>query len=123
VVAVIDDDKPVCTALARLLRSVGLGAVTFGSAPDFLGSCDPVDCLIVDIDLPTMTGTELQQVLLETRRAVPTVFITGSTEIGLEETCLARGACAFLRKPFSEEALLEALSRALPDWLATVPPV
>jgi FixJ family two-component response regulator len=115
-VAVIDDDPGVRVALERLLRSMGLEAVTYGSALDFLAeSCTEPSCLVVDVQMPEMTGLELQQVLIDSGRRVPIVLITAHEETEPEEIGLRRGAYAFLRKPFTEEQLLDALTRALPE--------
>ena len=115
IVAVIDDDLAVRVALARLLRSVGLEAVTYGSALDFLAqaSREPA-CLVVDVQMPGMTGIELQQVLLDAGREVPVILITGHEGAQPEETGLRLGACAFLRKPFTEEELLGVIGAGLP---------
>ncbi|MCE5241464.1 response regulator [bacterium] len=116
IVAVIDDDPAVRVAVARLLSSVGLETATYGSASDFLDqtSWEP-SCLIVDVQMPGMTGIELQQALADTGHCLPIILITGHEGADPEEVGLRRGAIAFLRKPFAEEELLEALRAALPD--------
>ena len=87
---------------------------TFASAEEFLadGGGDP-DCLILDIHLPGRSGLELARELRGHGRAVPVVFITARDEPGLNEQANCAGAVAFLLKPFPEEALLEAVARAV----------
>lgn len=117
VVGVIDDDGAVLKALERLLRSVGLKPLTYSSGGDFLAETHsgPPDCLVVDIQMEKMNGLELQDVLLTTGRGLPIIFITGNGGRETEEIGLRRGAVACLRKPFSDEDLLDALHRALPE--------
>jgi FixJ family two-component response regulator len=113
-VSVVEDDPSVCRALARLLRTAGLAARTFASAEEFLAD-DGVEaaCLILDVRLPGRSGLSLFEELTRQGRAVPVVFITGHDAPGPREEALSAGAVAFLLKPFSEEALLEAIRRAL----------
>lgn len=114
-VAVIDDERTVRVALARLLHSLGLGTVTYDSALAFLAqaSWEP-SCLIVDVQMPGMTGLELQQAVADTGHPIPIILVTGHEGAEAEEIGLRHGAYAVLRKPFTEEELLEALRKALP---------
>lgn len=114
-VAVIDDDESVRTALKELLRSVGLPAQAFASAEDFLksGQQQHVGCLIVDIHMPGMSGLELQAKLNTDHCRIPTIFITAHGDEKMRMQALRAGAVEFITKPFDDEALLETVRTAL----------
>ena len=113
-VYVVDDDESMCTALDRLLRSAGLGVATFASALEFLDESRPGGaCLVVDVKMSGMTGLELQQRLASTRPDLPVVVITAYGSERLRQDALAGGASAFLRKPFRESELLDAVEQAI----------
>lgn len=115
-VAVVDDDAALREAVESLLRSVGFATRGFGSAEAFLGAragaC--ADCLILDARLPGMSGPALHRRLRAAGERVPVIFISAQ-EAGGEtaERALREGAIAFLRKPFPDSDLLDALRRAL----------
>ena len=115
-VSIVDDDESVRESLRGLIRSIGLGVQTFASAEDFARSeqLDKTDCLILDVRMPGMSGLELQRHLAASERDIPIIFITahGSDE-GVRARALRDGAVAYLIKPFSEGALLEAVDAAL----------
>ena len=115
IVAVIDDDESVRTALKELLRSVGLTAREFASAEDFLNSGlqHHTGCLIADIRMPGMSGLELQAKLNADRYRIPTIFITAHGDEKMRMQALRAGAVEFLAKPFDDEALLERVRTAL----------
>lgn len=115
IVAVIDDDESVRTALKELLRSVGLPAQAFASAEDFLKSGQQRDtgCLIADIRMPGMSGLELQAKLNADHIRVPTIFITAHGDEKMRMQALRAGAVEFLAKPFDDDALLERVRAAL----------
>jgi FixJ family two-component response regulator len=115
IVAVIDDDESVRTALKELLRSVGLPARAFESAEDFLksGQQQQTGCLIADIRMPGMSGLELQAKLNADRCRIPTIFITAHGDEKMRMQALRAGAVEFLAKPFDDEALLERVRTAL----------
>ena len=112
---IIDDDASVRRALRRLIRSVGLNVVTFATAEEFLQAPhQPApDCLILDVHLPGLSGFELQERLTAEGSAVPIVFITAYADDQVRELARQGSAIAFLEKPFEEQALLDALARAL----------
>jgi FixJ family two-component response regulator len=115
VVYVIDDDASVRKSLERLIRSAGLAAKTFSSARDFL-SCtlpDHPGCLLLDIEMPEMTGLELQEQLAALHRSLPIIFITGFGNVPKSVQAMKAGAVDFLEKPFEAETLLEAIHRAI----------
>lgn len=115
-VSVVDDDESVRESLRGLIRSVGLRVEAFASAEAFLNSeqLGSTDCLILDVRMPGLNGLELQRQLAVSERDIPIIFITahGSDE-GVRSRALRDGAVAYLIKPFSEEALLEAVNAAL----------
>ena len=114
-VAVVDDSDSVRESLPDLLKEFGFAAQAFASAEAFLASdaTDDTNCLILDVGLPGMSGPDLQQELTRRGKAIPIVFITAQGDTSLRPRLLARGAVAFLLKPFSDDALLEAVNTAL----------
>jgi len=114
-VSVVDDSDSVRESLPDLLRHVGLAVLAFPSAEAFLSSeaAGDTDCLILDIGLPGMSGPDLHRELLRRGRTIPVVFITAQADQSLQPRLLALGAVACLFKPFSDDALLEAVETAL----------
>jgi FixJ family two-component response regulator len=114
-VSVVDDDEFVREALPDLLRSFGLEARSFSSAAEFLvsESLALTGCLVLDVAMPGMTGPELQLELLKRSCDIPTVFISANSDEDLRPRVLGRGAVAYLKKPFSETAIIEAVNDAL----------
>ncbi len=113
-VAIVDDDHSVGRALQRLLRSVGVRSVTHDSGPEFLASpkLHEVDCLLLDIHMPGMSGMEVLSAVRVAATKLPVVLMTGRYEADFEEMALAAGASAFLRKPFRAAELFAALGEA-----------
>lgn len=113
-VAIVDDDPPVRKSLSRLLRGRGFEARTFGSAPEFLASMEggQPDCLIVDLQMPLMTGLELLEKLAERKLSVPSIVITAFGNAQIAERCRAAGAVACLDKPLQPATLLAAIDTA-----------
>ena len=114
-VTVVDDDESVRESLPDLLREFGFAARAFSSAEEFLAShcVGETRCLILDIAMPGMSGPELQRELKLRRRDIPIVFITGQRDETVRPRVLEQGAVECLFKPFSDTALLEALTLAL----------
>ena len=114
-VAIVDDDESVRESLPDLLRVFGFDAATFSSADAFLASPTAAQaaCLILDVAMPGMTGPELQQELKRRGSTLRIVFITAQGDDRDRRRLLAAGAVAYLQKPFSESALLDALDLAL----------
>jgi FixJ family two-component response regulator len=110
-VAIVDDDSAVRKALARLLCASAIEARTFSSGREFLDSLPSgtPDCLIVDLQMPEMTGLELQIELARTGARLPTIVITAHNDAGLRERCLAAGAAAYLLKPLDEGTLITTI--------------
>jgi FixJ family two-component response regulator len=114
-VAIVDDDSAVRRALSRLLGASTIQTQSFASAREFLdslGSGVP-DCLILDMQMPEMTGLELQSELLRLGARIPTIVITAHNEGGLRERCLAAGAAAYLVKPLDSTKLLASINSAI----------
>jgi FixJ family two-component response regulator len=109
----VDDDTSIRRAVTRLLRACGLQTVAFASAEAFLQTqfWKPEACLILDIQMPGMTGWELLAELQAAGRMLPTIIITAYSEEPTPERVQQAGIVAYLRKPFDEQALLEALQR------------
>jgi FixJ family two-component response regulator len=114
-VCIVEDDQSVCRALRRLIRSAGLHAVSFETAEDLLMAKDLTEagCLIVDINLPGMSGLDLQQHLKDTGQHIPTIVITAYANDQVHGQAMTNGAVAFLQKPFHDQALLTALGSVL----------
>jgi FixJ family two-component response regulator len=114
-VSVVDDDESVREALPDLLRALGFAAEAFASAEEFLAtdSVARTRCLVLDVGMPRMSGPELQAELAWRRHAVPIVFITALDDESIRARVLAAGAVACLSKPFSDTALLDAVTAAL----------
>ena len=115
VIGVVDDDESVRMAVGSLLRSLGFKIEMFASAEDLLGSAqlDDIACLIVDVRLPGMSGLDLQGQLLARKREFPMIVISAHDDPVARRQALTAGALAFLRKPFSEEALIDAVRSGL----------
>jgi FixJ family two-component response regulator len=116
IIAIVDDDISVRKSLDRLIRSAGLKVLVFASAEEFLNSAQPLkaDCLILDIQLPGMSGIELLHYLKTQKYKVPIIFITahGSDEQARSEAA-SDWTVAYLIKPFGGEELLDAVNAAL----------
>jgi len=114
-VAIVDDDDLVRSALQGLLKAVGLPAQAFASAEEFLqsGQQHQIACLIADIRMPGMSGLELQAKLNADRCGIPIIFITAHGDVKMRMQALRAGAVEFLAKPFDDEALLESVRAAL----------
>ena len=114
-VSVVDDDESVRESLPDLVKEFGFAVRTFSSPEEFLASdcVGQTKCLILDIVMPGMNGSDLQRELKLRRREIPIIFITASTDKTLRPRLLEQGAVECLFKPFSDTALLEALNAAL----------
>ena len=114
-VAIVDDDDLMRSALQGMLKAVGLPAQAFASAEEFLksGKQHQIACLIADIRMPGMSGLELQAHLNAERRKIPIIFITAHGDEKMRMQALRAGAVEFMAKPFDDEALLESVRAAL----------
>jgi FixJ family two-component response regulator len=114
-VAIIDDDKSVQSAIQDLMESAGLSARCFGSAEDFLqwNERNQTGCLVLDVRMPGMSGLELQARLKAEGSCIPIIFITSHGDPGIKVQAMTAGAIDFLTKPFDDEILLEKIRPAL----------
>ena len=114
-VAIVDDDDSMRSALQGLLKAVGLPAQAFASGEEFLksGQRQNTACLIADIRMPGMSGLELQAQLNADHCRIPIIFITAHGDEKMRMQALRAGAVEFMAKPFNDEALLESVRAAL----------
>jgi FixJ family two-component response regulator len=113
---IVDDDPSVLRALKRLLCSWGMRVRAFESGEAFLaalGRSQEADCAVIDIEMPGMNGFDVQAQMNRAGKRVPVIFITAHGEDRLEKHALGSGAAGFLRKPFTEKALVDLIHRAL----------
>ena len=115
VISIVDDDRSVRAATYNLVRSLGYTVHTFASAEEFLRSphLNDTSCVIADVQMPTMSGVELQAHLLTEGHRVPFIFITAFAVESARRQALKAGATCFLTKPFDGEALIKCLDAAL----------
>jgi len=114
-VCIVDDDASVREAVSSLLRSEGLMVETFGSAREFLASPrrDAPGCLVLDVDLPGISGLDLQRELVKENARVPIIFLTGHGDIPMSVRAIQAGALDFLTKPVDVDQLLGAIERGM----------
>jgi FixJ family two-component response regulator len=114
-ISIVDDDDALRNSLDDLMRSIGFRAQGFPSAEAFLASNHASDtaCLILDVRMPGMNGLDLQRRIVAARWRIPIIFITSLADDVARARALEAGAVAFLRKPFREEELLNAMDAAL----------
>ena len=114
-VAIVDDDELFRRSIERLVRLAGFNVATFASAEDFLDSADldRATCAILDMRLPGMNGLDLQQRLIARPTPMPIVFVSAHEEAAMRAMALRAGAIAFLKKPFDNNTLLDALNRSI----------
>jgi FixJ family two-component response regulator len=115
IVFVVDDDESMRVALTNLFRSMNLTATVFASASDFLRAALPdlPSCLVLDIRLPGVSGLEFQDDLAKANINIPIVFMTGHGDIPMSVKAMKAGAVDFLTKPFRDQDMLDAVTRAL----------
>jgi FixJ family two-component response regulator len=114
-ISIIDDDASVRTAVSRLVRSLGYAAVAFASAEEFLNSAqlDTASCLIADVQMPHMSGIELQDLLRRQARQLPIIFITAFPEPNIKARAMNGGGIGFLAKPIDGNLLIKHIHAAV----------
>jgi len=114
-VYVVEDDRAVREALESLLHSAGFHVQLFNSAREFLLDRVPADvsCLVLDVQMPEMSGLDLQQKLIEANIHIPTIFLTGHGDIRMSVHAIRAGAEEFLTKPVDHLELLSAIERSM----------
>lgn len=117
VVAVLDDEPKMRSALARLLKTHGYDVELFESGDDFLKTAgsDHADCMLLDLHMPRTTGFDVLESLSSRHITVPVIVITGHDEPGNSERVHELGANDYLLKPLDESTLVEAIKRACSD--------
>ena len=107
-ISVVDDDQSMSRMLQRVITAAGFEVASFGSAEEFLESAalGSSGCLILDMNLPGMSGVDLQQHLNDSGREIPIIFISAQADDTVKRRVLAAGAAGFFNKPFSIESLL-----------------
>ena len=117
IVFVIDDDASIRKSLSRLLRSAGHTTETFASAEAFLGRehFNGIGCLLLDVQMPGLSGMDLQEELNRADYHMPIVFITGHGDIPMSVEAMKKGAVDFLTKPFDDKELLLAVEKAIEE--------
>lgn len=115
IVYVIDDDQSVRDSLEDLLASVGLQAMVFSSAAEFLRAKRPdaPACIVLDIRMPGMSGLDFQDEMIRMGLKVPVIFITGHGDIQMSVRAMKAGAVEFLTKPFRDQDLLDAIQHSI----------
>ena len=115
IIAIVDDDASAREGLQSLIRSAGWRVETFVSAQEFLGrrGAETPSCLILDLQLPGLSGLDLQERMAEVGLAIPIVFLTGHGDIPASVQAMKAGAVEFLTKPLDEQKLLQAIQEAL----------
>jgi FixJ family two-component response regulator len=112
-IAVVDDEESVRRALRRLFTSSGLDCAVFASGREFLDSLRErvPSCVVLDLHMPGLTGLDVTRELQAGTRKIPAIIITAHDEAGTRARCLSAGAAEYLRKPFDDQALLDAVQR------------
>ncbi len=112
---VVDDDSAVQDSLRELLEAANLAVKTYGSGLEFLETHRPASdaCLVLDLDLPGMSGLKVFEELISRNSPMPVILITGRADKATRDRCLGNGAVVVLEKPIRDDHLLEAIERAL----------
>lgn len=114
-ISIVEDDDSCRAAMMSLIRSLGFAAAAFPSAQAFLqsGRLQDTDCVITDLQMPGLSGIDLQSVLIARGDRTPLIFVTAVAEENFRKRALDAGAIAFLKKPFDEEHLIAHIQTAL----------
>jgi FixJ family two-component response regulator len=115
IISIVDDDESMRSSLRSLVRSLGLQARTYASAEDFLHSShqDRSSCLITDLQMPGLSGIELQRRLAAQGRQIPIIFVTAFPEDRIRARAMEWGALGLLSKPFDSQKLIELINKAI----------
>ena len=115
IISIVDDDASVREAIKRLVRSLGYNACTFASADEFLKSEQVHDtsCIITDLQMPGLSGIDLQDILIARGHRTPIIFITAYPEEDVRARAMKAGAVGFLSKPVNHDRLVGHLENAL----------
>ena len=115
VVAIVDDDESIRETTKDLLESAGVSAITFASAQLFLKSrrLKSISCLVADMRMPEMTGLELHEYLVASKRSIPTILITAYSDERLRAQAIKSRVLCYLSKPFAADELLACVHSAI----------
>jgi len=115
IVAIVDDDPSIREGVGSLLRSVGWMVETFASAEEFVArpQANSPSCVLLDLQLPDLSGLDLQKWMIDAKLEIPVVFISGHGDIPASVRAIKAGAIEFLTKPFDEEQLIRAITEAI----------
>jgi FixJ family two-component response regulator len=114
-IAIIDDDESLCRSMARLLQLAGMHAISYGSAEEFLADrlSDQFACLLVDVQLPGISGNEMQRQLVARGSKTPVIYITAYDDTNTRAEALASGCAGFFRKTDPGQDIIAAIRRAI----------
>jgi FixJ family two-component response regulator len=117
IISIVDDDESVRDAAEVVVRSLGYAAATFASAEEYLrsGRMQDTSCLIADVQMPGMSGLDLQARLIADGYRMPIIFVTAFPKENVRARALQAGAIGFLVKPFSSDRLIECIGKAFQD--------
>jgi FixJ family two-component response regulator len=115
VVIVVDDDPSLRNMISRLVGTIGLKSIPYSSPEEFLKKPPPDGpaCLVLDVQMPGLSGLDLQRELINSKHRLPIVFMTGHGDIPMSVQAIKAGAVAFLTKPFRNQDLLDAVKEAI----------
>jgi FixJ family two-component response regulator len=115
IVIIIDDDPSFRAMLSRLVGTVGLKSIAFTSAEEFLAAPPPdcPACLVLDVQMPGLSGLDLQRQLVQGQRSLPIVFTTGHGDIPMTVEAMKAGAVGFLSKPFRNQEMIDAIKEGI----------
>jgi FixJ family two-component response regulator len=115
IISIIDDDDSMRCAMKSLVTSLGLRVHTFRSAEEFLHSprVDDTSCLITDLQMPDLSGIELQSLLVAQARHMPIILVTAFPEKRMRNRAMQAGALGFLSKPFESQMLIKLIEKAI----------
>jgi FixJ family two-component response regulator len=115
IVSIVDDDESMRAVTCSLIRSLGLTAYGFASAEEFLRSprLTETSCLISDVQMPSMSGIELQSALISQGYKIPTIFFTAFPDEAIEARAMRAGAVGFLSKPFDSQDMIRCIDMAM----------
>ncbi len=122
-IAIVDDNTAVGQALVRLVQAAGFSARAYASGTAFLNhwQSEPPDCLLLDLDMPGLSGMEVQRSLKLASAQFPIIIITSYDREDLRERCMSAGAASYLCKPLDTEVLIPAISLALSTFSLRIP--
>jgi FixJ family two-component response regulator len=114
-IAVVDDDSSVRQAMQRLIKSLGYDVSTYGTADAFLKSLRMKDasCILLDIQMPGLSGLDLQDIIAALKSPIPIIFITARRDEDIRIRAQERGAVGFLEKPFDDRELIALVEKAI----------